>query len=180
MRKLIVNENISLDGVMESPERWAFAYQGADMAALNREGMGTSSAVVLGRRTYEEFAAYWQFQADDGSGIADHLNNTTKLVVSSTLREASWANSTIIGGDLATAFGDLKRQPGGDMVVIGSATLVQSLLREDLVDELVLFVYPVVLGRGKRLFGSGEGQITLRLVESRAIDGRIVLLRYGR
>ncbi len=96
MRKMVVVENLTLDGVMESPEQWAFPYHGDDLAEVNRAQMLASDALLLGRVTYEEFAAYWPFQTDDGSGIASYLNSTPKFVVSSTLHKAEWHNTTII------------------------------------------------------------------------------------
>ena len=177
MRKLIVNEMLTLDGVMESPEKWSAPYQNDEIAKVNQAGMRASDATLLGRVTYEIFAAFWPHQTDDKTGIKDYLNNVPKFVVSSTLKKADWVNTTILSGLLVEEITKLKQQPGKDIVVTGSATLAQSLMQADLVDEYSLLVFPIVLGSGKRLFKDGD-QTNLKLVESKVFSSGVALLRY--
>jgi dihydrofolate reductase len=184
MRDLVVTENITLDGVIDATGGW-FGPSGSDdaadtedLAAAQREHMDGADAVLLGRLTYAEFAAYWPHQHDDGSGIADYLNRTEKYVYSSALTEPGWARTTVLTGPLADAVGGLKAQPGKAIVATGSMRLVTALARSGLVDEYRLFVYPVVLGRGQRLFEDANGPRPLRLVETRAFTSGVVLLRY--
>jgi dihydrofolate reductase len=178
MRKITVTENLSLDGIMEAPEKWAFSYQGDDITEFNKAGMLASDALLLGRVTYEEFAAYWPKQTNDKSGITDYLNKTAKFVVSSTLKKTEWENSTIINGNLVEEITKLKQQPGKDISVIGSATLVQSLMQADLIDEYHLFIIPIVLGKGKRLFKDNNDRKALKLIETKAFSAGVVLLTY--
>ena len=179
MRKVVAWELVSLDGVMESPEEWAFSYSNDEMAEANASGMADSDAMLLGRVTYQEFASYWPHQNSAEQPFTDYLNNTPKFVVSTTLEEPlEWNNSTLIKGDVAEEVAKLKRQPGKEIVILGSGTLVRSLLREDLLDELRLMVHPVVLGRGKRLFEEGGEQKALKLVDSKTFSTGVVYLTY--
>lgn len=178
MRKIIAVENLTLDGVMEAPEKWAFSYGGDDIAEANQAGMETTDAVLFGRVTYEEFAAYWPLQTDDQSGVAEYLTRTTKLVASSTLHQATWVNTTIIAGSVGDEIAALKRGSGGNIIIIGSATLVRSLMRDGLIDEYRLFVYPLVRGHGKRLFDAISDTTTLNLVDTRTFRAGVVLLTY--
>lgn len=177
MRDLIVSENITLDGVIDLRDGWFSPYGGDDIAAVNREHMAAADAVLLGRVTYEEFAGYWPAQTDDTTGITDYLNRTTKYVVSSSLAGADWQHTTILRGPLANDIAALKRQPGKGIVATGSITLVQSLVRENLVDTYQLFVHPIVLGRGRRLFPDGV-ESKLRLIDTRTFRSGVVLLSY--
>ena len=177
MRKLIVNEMLTLDGVMESPEKWSGPYQNDEIAQDNTAGMGTSDALLVGRVTYEAFAAFWPHQIDDKTGITDYLNKTPKFVVSSSLKKADWVNTTILSGDLVEEITKLKQQPGKSITVTGSAKLVQSLMQADLIDEYSLLVFPIVLGKGKRLFQDGIDS-SLKLVKSKAFDSGVVALTY--
>ncbi len=177
MRDLIVTENITLDGVIDAEGGWFATDGGDDLAAATREHMAAADAVLLGRVTYAQFAEYWPAQTDDPTGVSDYLNRTTKYVVSSSLTTADWRNTTILGGPLAEEIATLKRQPGKDIVATGSVTLVRSLVRENLVDALRLFVHPVVLGRGRRLFPDGIER-TLRLADTRTFRSGVVLLTY--
>src|SRR5215218_6964741 len=153
MRKVVAVELVSVDGVMEKPEEWAFSYSNNEMEEANASGMANSDAMLLGRVTYEEFASYWPYQNSAEQPYTDYLNNTPKYVVSTTLQEPlEWQNSTLIKGNVVEEIAKLKRQPGRDITILGSGTLVRSLLQEDLLDELSLMVHPVVLGSGKRLF----------------------------
>jgi dihydrofolate reductase len=124
------------------------------------------------------FAAYWSFQTNNEFGIADKLNSERKFVVSSTLEKAEWDNSKLIKGNVADEIRKLKQQPGGDIRILGSATLVQSLTKADLIDEYRLLVHPLVLGRGKRLFNDGLKTTRLKFVKAKALSSGVVLLRY--
>jgi dihydrofolate reductase len=177
MRKLIVNEMLTLDGIMESPEQWSAPYQNEEITKFNQAGMRASDALLLGRVTYEIFATFWPHQTDDKTGIKDYLNNVPKFVFSSTLKKADWVNTTILSGPLVEEITKLKQQPGKDIVVTGSATLAQSLMQANLVDEYQLFVFPVVLGSGKRLFRDGD-HTNLKLAESKVFSSGVALLSY--
>src|SRR5215204_711497 len=153
MRKVVAVELVSLDGVMESPEEWAFSYSNDEMAEANASGMAHSDAMLFGRVTFQEFAAFWPYQNSAEQPFTDYLNNTPKYVVSTTLQEPlECNNSTLIKGNVAEEIAKLKRQPGRDITILGSGTLVRSLLADDLLDELRLMVHPVILSGGKRLF----------------------------
>ena len=179
MRKLIALELVSVDGVMEKPEEWSFSYSNDEMAEANASGMVDSDAMLLGRVTYEEFASYWPYQNTADQPFTDYLNDTPKHVVSTTLEEPlEWQNSTLIKGNVAEQIAKLKRQPGKDITILGSATLVGSLLADDLLDELRLMVHPVVLGRGKRLFEEGSDLKALELVGSKTFSIGVLYLTY--
>jgi len=163
MRRIVVSEFVSLDGVMEDPggaEKfefggWTMPYWNDDLARFKAEELFASDALLLGRVTYQAFAAAWPAMTDE-MGFADRMNSNRKYVVSSTLNTTDeWKNSSLIKGDLVDAVTKLKQEPGQDILVGGSATLVQALMRHELVDELRLAVYPLVLGTGKRLWGDG-------------------------
>lgn len=139
--------------------------------------MAAADAVLLGRVTYEQFAGYWPAQTDDTTSVSDYLNRTTKYVVSSSLTNPKWQHTTILRGALADDIAALKRQSGKDIVATGSITLVRSLVQEGLADAVRLFVYPVVLGRGRRLFPDGIGA-KLRLTDTRIFRSGVVLLSY--
>lgn len=169
MRKLVVTEFLSLDGVMENPA-WTFPYWNDEIAAFKGEESDSSDALLLGRVTYEGFAAAWPNSPDEG---APYFNGVRKYVVSSTLQQADWNNSVILRGDLSTEVQRLKQQDGGDIIVHGSATLAQSLMRLNLVDRLRLLIYPVVIGKGLRLFTDGiEAQY--QLVQSQAFSSGVI------
>jgi dihydrofolate reductase len=143
--------------------------------------MAASDAMLLGRGTYEEFAAFWPSQegSDDDQEITDYMNNTPKFVVSKTLQEPlEWNNSTLIKGNVAEEITKLKQQPGKDISITGSPTLVRSLLRDDLLDELRLMVHPVIVGSGKRLFEDGSDQKALELVDSKTLSTGVLYLTY--
>lgn len=181
MRKLVAVELMSLDGVMESPEEWAFSYSDDEMNEANAAGMAASDALLLGRKTYEGMAAFWPEQPA-GTPMVDYINSVRKFVVSTTLQEnQAWNNSRLIGGsegDVAREIAELKRQPGKVITVLGSGVLVRSLLREGLLDELRLMVHPVVLGSGKRLFDDDGERKTLELVDATAFGSGVVSLVY--
>jgi dihydrofolate reductase len=165
MRKLIVTEFLTADGVMEAPNEWHGPYFDGDMARTVAAQMDASDALLLGRTTYEGFAEAWPAMPDVPG--ADHMNGVAKYVVSTTLDKAEWNNSTVIAEDPAGAIARLKEQDGGDITVMGSAALVQWLLAQGgLVDEIDLLIDPVVVGRGKRLFQEGLPTTPLHVVKS--------------
>src|SRR5215208_8454972 len=178
MSKVVAVELVSLDGVMETPEEWAFAYSNDEMEQANVSGMAASDALLLGRVTYEHLAAFWPHQPG-GTPIVDYINSVPKLVVSATLEEPlEWNNSTLIKGNVAEEIAKLKRQPGEDITILGSGALVRSLLEDDLLDELGLMVHPIILGRGKRLFEEGDAQKALELVDSKSFGTGVLYLTY--
>jgi dihydrofolate reductase len=183
MGKLVVSEFVTLDGVMEDPggaegfERggWAFQFdRGPEGDKFKLDELMEADALLLGRKTYEGFAAAWPDRTDE-AGFADKMNTMPKYVVSTTLTDPEWQNSTVIGENVAEEIAKLKQQSGGDILVAGSAQLVQTLLEHDLVDEWRLMVFPVALGAGKRLFKDGAEKTPLRLVEAKQ-TGEVVTL----
>jgi dihydrofolate reductase len=184
LRKLVVTENITLDGVIDAGEGW-FEPAGdeevdeSDVIAALREQQQAADAVLMGRVTFEQMRGYWPLQTDDETGVTDYLNNVSKYVVSSTMKDPEWERSTVLSGELEDQVRELKDQPGKDIVATGSISLVHELIALDLVDEYRLFVYPVVLGRGARLFEDARGVPALRLVDSRAFRSGVVLLTYA-
>ena len=178
MRHLVVTENMTLDGIVTQLDDWFSPTGGGDdIAEVNREHMAATGAVLLGRTTYEEFQEFWPRQTDDTTGVSDYLNQTQKYVVSSTLKQADWQNTTIVRGHLADEIAALKEQSGKDLVVSGSISLVQSLAQAKLVDAYRLFIYPAILGRGRRLFPDGIDS-QLQLIDTRTFRSGIVLLTY--
>jgi dihydrofolate reductase len=156
MRSLIVTQNVTLDGSIEMLEDW-FDPQAHDdelLAELRRQDE-TADALLLGRQTFEDFRGYWPNQTNDPTGVADYINTVAKYVVSSTIIEPQWDNSTILSGDPVEQIRTLKASPGGDIVVTGSITLCHTLITAHLIDEYRLFVYPVVQGKGRHLFQNG-------------------------
>lgn len=179
MRKIIAGLFISLDGVIEAPETWHFPYFNDEMAGAVSAQMADQDAMLLGRVTYEAFAAYWPNANVDEDPVGTATMNTMrKYVVSSTLTTAEWQNTTLLGGDAAAAIADLKRQPGKNIGITGSATLVRSLLEADLLDELRLLVHPVIVGGGKKLFADGGQLKRLQLVESKTFSTGVLSLIY--
>lgn len=178
MRKIVSGLFISLDGVVESPDNWHFPYFNDEMGAAVSTQAAEADTLLLGRVTYQEFAAYWP---DKGSDVpfADHLNNTPKLVASTTLDTVEWRNSSLILGDVAKELSRLKLLPGKNISIIGSGTLVRSLLRDDVLDELRLLVHPIVVGRGKHLFDD-QVEKKLKLVDSKTFTTGVLNLIYRR
>jgi dihydrofolate reductase len=174
MRKLVVTEFMSLDGVIEEPA-WTFPYWNDKIAKFKGEESSASDALLLGRVTYQGFAAAWPQSKDEG---ADYFNSVRKYVVSETLEEPlEWNNSTLIKDDIVEQITNLKQQDGKDIAVHGSATLVQTLMQHDLVDRYRLLVYPLVVGKGKRLFREGI-PATLKLLQSQSFSSGVVALVY--
>lgn len=177
MRKLIAAEYVTLDGIMESPETWQFPYLNEEIVAEVRSLIQATEASLLGRVTYQIYAAYWPTQTHNEFGFADKMNQEPKFVVSSTLDKAEWNHTTLIAGNAANEVRKLKQQPGGNIRITGSATLVQSLMAADLIDEYHLLVHPVVLGTGKRLFAEGL-ETTLNLIDTKTFSSGVVALTY--
>jgi dihydrofolate reductase len=186
MARIVASEFVSLDGVIEDPGGsedfkhggWSFEISSGDegMQFKVDETMG-SEAMLLGRTTYEGFAEAWPER--DGE-FADRFNAMPKYVVSSTLRDPAWTNTTVVGGDLPAAIARVGEEHDGDVVVHGSAQLVQGLIANDFLDELRLMVYPVVLGSGKRLFGTTDDKKPLTLAESRVVGDGVAIMVYRR
>lgn len=192
MRKIVVSEFLTLDGVMQGPgspdedRSGAFEHGGwhtfMDETMMQSVGraIAKTDAYLFGRRTYEIMAAHWPTQPDTDM-FAGPLNNRQKYVVSTTLTEPlAWQNSTLISRDVPEAIAALKKQPGGDISVLGSGELVQTLLKHDLVDELSLMIDPLVLGSGKRLFRDGLGPIRLHLAEAKPTSSGVIMAVYRR
>jgi dihydrofolate reductase len=178
MRKLVAVELVSLDGVMETPEEWAFPYSNDEMEEANASGMAASDALLLGRVTYEALATFWPHQPG-GTPMVDYINSVPKFVVSETLEEPlGWNNSTLIEGNVTEGINELKRRAGKDITILGSGALVRTLLGEGLLDELRLMVHPIVLGSGKRLFEDGDDRKGLELIDSRTFGTGVVYLAY--
>jgi dihydrofolate reductase len=184
--RIVVTEFVSLDGVMEDPGGgedfkyggWTFEIERGDEGdKFKLDETLSSEAMLLGRKTYEGFAAAWPSMTDE-VGFADKFNSMPKYVVSSTLGDPEWNNSAVLKGDMVEEVTKLREQLDGDIVVHGSAQLVQALVEHDLVDEFRLMVFPVVLGSGKRLFGETSDKKTLRLVDSKMVGEGVAILTY--
>jgi dihydrofolate reductase len=186
MGRIVVTEFVSLDGVIEDPgggeeyehAGWTFKIdRGDDGDKFKLDETMDTEALLLGRKTYEGFAAAWPSRTDE-VGFADKFNSMPKYVVSSTLENPEWNNTTVLKGDPVEEVSKLRQRPGGDIVVHGSAQLVQTLLEHDLVDELRLMIYPVVLGTGKRLFGETSDKRRQRLTDSKTVGDGITTCIY--
>ena len=186
MGRIVITEFVSLDGVIEAPgggegfkyDGWSFEIDRGDEGnTFKLEETMASEALLLGRKTYEGFAAAWPSR--DGE-FADKFNTMPKYVVSSTLKDPEWTNTTVLEGDLSEHVARLKEAHEGDIVVHGSASLVQALVENDLVDTMHLMVFPVVLGAGKRLFGPTSDKKRLRLADSKTVGDGVLILTYER
>jgi dihydrofolate reductase len=190
MRKLAVIEFVTLDGVMQSlgsPDEdrdggfeyggWSAPYGDEVLGTAAGKGLAATTAYLLGRRTYQKMAAYWPAEAD-ANPIAAHLNSTPKYVVTRTLTTLGWAGSRVLGGDIVASVNDLKQDGDGTIVVLGSGVLVQTLIEHDLIDEYQLFVHPLVLGTGKRLFRQTPQPIPLQLTGCTPTTTGVLLLSY--
>lgn len=190
MSSIVAVESISLDGVMQAPGRadedrrggfehggWAIEYNDEVMGQTMARGMSNGGVLLLGRRTYEDFCGYWPQQTDNP--YTEVLNNSRKYVVSTTLHEPlPWQNSTLLSGDVVAEVRKLKEQPGKDLVVLGSGRLMKTLLREGLVDQIVLLIHPLVLGSGRRLFADGAPTSRFSLLESITTTTGVVIATY--
>ena len=177
MRKIVSGLFISLDGVVESPDQWHFPYFNDEMGAAVDALVAGADAMLLGRKTFEEFAEYWPSQGDEDFG--GFINNVQKYVISNTLTNPEWKNSTVISGDVVGQLRDLKAQLGKNINITGSGTLVESLLQNRLLDELHLLVHPIAVGSGrKQLFVADHPSIPLKLAESKTFSTGVLHLVY--
>jgi len=190
MSKIIVFNNITLDGVMQAPGRpdedprggfqhggWAVPYADQVMGEEVQESMANTGGLLFGRRTYEDFYKVWPDRTDNP--FTEVLNNSLKYVASTTLKEPlPWMNSRLLEGDAAQAVAKLRQQPGKDLVILGSGVLIQSLMRHNLIDEYVLQIHPLVLGSGRRLFADGGAFAVLRLVNTKTTTTGVVIATY--
>ena len=174
MRPIVSYLFITLDGVVESPEKWVM-YNDEMGDAIN-EMSHAADTLLLGGRTYDTFAASWPQRTNEDDPLADWMNNTPKVVVSSTLHDPTWNNTTVIANDVAKHVQLLKEQPGKHVLISGSPTLVRSLLQDKLLDELRLFVHPIVAGSGLRLFG--DDSTSLKLADSKTLDNGVLYTTY--
>ena len=190
MSRLVVFNNLTLDGVMQAPGRpdedtrggfkdggWATPYADEVLGAVAGERMAAGGDLLLGRRTYEDFYSYWPNQKDNP--FTEMLNDMQKYVASTTLAEPlQWSNSTLLKGDVPKAVSDLKAKGGHDLVVLGSGVLVETLMQANLVDEYVLLIHPLVLGSGRRLFNDGGPPTTLRIVDTKTTTKSVMIATY--
>ena len=175
MRKIIVSTYVSLDGVIEAPEKWSLKFWNDEHTKYAQDQLFASDALLMGRKVYEGFAASWPSRRNE---FADRMNSLPKYVVSTTLEEAEWNNSTIIKENVAEEVSRLKEQPGKDILIYGSADLMHTLMEHDLIDEYRIWVHPVVLGSGKRLFKDESETKVLRLVDTTTFSSGVVILSY--
>jgi len=188
MRKLVVNTFLTLDGVMQAPGGpeedptggftlggWSMNHWDDAMGEVMGRSMGKQFDLLLGRKTYEIFAAHWPYSTEEG---ADQLNEARKYVATTTLKSADWNNSTILDGDVVTQIAELKEQDGPEIQVHGSSDLIQTLLANGLVDEFRLMIFPIVIGKGKRLFGDGTVPSTFAVSDSSTSSTGVVMATY--
>jgi dihydrofolate reductase len=177
LRKLVASEWVTLDGVFDADtmKEWFEPYDSDERRNYIRENVLTSDAFLVGRVTYEMLAAYWPNQKKNEMGIADRLNSAPKYVVSSTLKKAEWNNSTIINENVVEEISKLKQQPGQNILMFGSATLVQSLMEADLIDEYRFLVHPIIMGSGKRFFKDGMATTKLNPVKTQTLNLGVLL-----
>jgi dihydrofolate reductase len=182
MRKLVVSAWISLDGVFDADTmpQWYTPFDSEARQTYIREGILACDAILFGRTTYEMLAPYWSSLHENEMGVAAKLNSAPKYVVSSKLKKAGWNNTTIIGDDVVAEITRLKEQPGREIQIEGSATLVQSLMAADLIDEYRLLVHPIIAGKGKRFFKEGMTTNGLTLVKTQPLDKGVLVLYYER
>lgn len=181
MRKLVITQNITLDGSIEMLDDWFVPQlQDDDLLEESHRQDSQADALLVGRQTFEDFRGYWPKQTDDRTGVTDYLNRVAKYVVSSTMSDPEWQNSTVLTGDPIERITKLKSEPGKDIVLTGSISLAHALIAGGVVDEYRLFVYPAVQGRGRRLFPEGTAIPNLTLVEPpKSFRSGITLLRYA-
>jgi dihydrofolate reductase len=177
MRTITASFFMSLDGVVDAPHEWNFPYMNDEAQAAMLAGIRGVDTIVLGRVTYQEWLPVWPAQGTSNP-MAEFLNSTPKLIVSTSLDATDWPGSTLVTGDVVDALGDERRKPGDDIAIFGSGTLVSSLLVAGLVDELRLMVHPLVVGRGKRLFDSGAEARGLELAATETFSNGVLNLTY--
>ncbi len=175
MRKIIASEFLTLDGVMEAPEKWSFPFQNDETAKFKSDELFASDALLLGRETYQIFEASWPSRTGE---FADRMNGLPKFVASTTLKKAGWNNSKLIKGGIAEEVTWLKQQPGGNLLIVGSATLVHTLMQHGLIDEYRFMIMPILLGSGRQFFKEGSDRITVRLVDRRPFSSGAIALIY--
>lgn len=176
MRKIVITSFVTLDGVIESPEKWSFDFQSDDTDQHNLDVLLPADDLLLGRVTYEGFAAAWPNMHDE-SGYADKFNAMRKVVVATTPVDAHWNNTKVVRDDVVAQLRALKQEPGGDILVWGSATLAQTLIQHDLVDAYELLLCPTIVGGGKRLFADDGQRHKLKVAAARTLTGGMVALR---
>ena len=175
--RLVATEYVSVDGVMDEPGQWSFSFWSEEASKFKEEELHATDALLLGRLTYEGFAAAWPTMKDTGA-FGERMNSIKKYVVSSTLKNPTWNNTTVIAGDPVEEIRKLRAQPGKDLLLSGSGTLVRSLIPHDLIDEFRLMVHPIVLGKGKRLFHGDEPQRVLQLTGVKQFPTGVTVLAY--
>jgi dihydrofolate reductase len=186
MRKIVVSEYVTLDGVMEDPGGgdkskyggWSLQFWNEQAMKFKYDELFACDALLLGRVTYDGFAKAWPAMKEETGDFGERMNNISKFVVSTTLKAAEWNNSTIINNNVVTKIKALKEQAGQDILVEGSAELVQALMRDDLIDEFRLMIHPIAVGGGKHLFGEGSDRKVLKLVDAKPFSSGIVVLTY--
>lgn len=180
MRKLVVSAWITIDGIFDAElmGEWFNPFDSESRQDYIRNGILACDAIMFGRKTYEMLAPYWSAQKNNEMGVADKLNNAPKYVVSTTLQAADWNNSSIIGGNLVEEVTKLKQQPGREIQIEGSATLIASLAKANLIDEYRLLVHPIIMGKGKSFFKDAISTGGLELIKTEALDKGVIVLYY--
>lgn len=181
MRKIVVSEGISLDGVFDAQTmgKWAYPFSSEEIHEFVRQSVLSADALLYGHTTYDMEAYYWPQQKDNKYGFTDRMNSVPKYVVTSRPLQSQWSNSTIITDNVIDEVTNLKQQPGNDILIKGSAILVRALMQADLIDELRLMLHPVVVGSGKRLFNDETDLTKFKLIESKPTSLGVVLLTYA-
>jgi dihydrofolate reductase len=175
--RLVATEYLSLDGVFEEPGHWSGPFFNDEAAQFKWSELQAADALLLGRKTYEGFAAAWPSFTDE-AGFADKMNSMPKYVVSATLDRADWAGSRLVTGDIAQEVRTLKQEPGQDLLLAGSAQLFNALKQENLIDLYRLMLYPIILGKGERLFADGVDDTALRLTDTKTFGSGVLVLEY--
>jgi dihydrofolate reductase len=179
MRRIVWSEYISLDGVVDSPGEWSIPYFSDDLAKYKSDELFASDALLLGRITYEEFAAAWPTMEEIEGDFAVRMNTLPKYVASTTLENANWSNSAIIRENVPDEVAKLKQGSGNDILIGGSGALAKTLVQHKLIDEIRMLVHPIAVGTGKRLFDGAKESVALKLVDTRTFDSGVVALTYG-
>jgi len=180
MRKLVVSTWVSIDGVFDANTmpQWFFPFDSIERQQYITKGIMDCDAILLGRRTYEMLASFWAYQTNDDLGPASKLNSVSKYVVSSNLEKAEWNNTTIISKNIVEEITNLKQQNGTEIQIEGSATLVQSLMESNLIDEFRFLVHPIIAGKGERFFKDSMQSNGLKLISTQTLDKGVIVLCY--